>query len=341
MKKQLAVIALVLLVGAGSVQAQFSGLTKTGLAAATFLTIDVGARSKAMGGAFVGMADDMSAMYWNPAGIAKMKTNGLLLSHTRWIADVNFDYAGLGIPLGNFGTLGAFFTAVTMPEMKVRTVAQPEGTGELFGASDIALGLTYARFITDRFTIGASFKYIRESIFNSAASTIAADFGTQFRTGFNNMILAFSISNFGGDMRLSGIDTRVEVDISPNEFGNNDRIFANLATEKFQLPLVFRVGVAMDVINRGNNRATVALDAVVPNNNQQFLNVGGEYWLHNFIALRAGYRSLGMKDSQEGVTFGAGIKQKLFGQGGLQLDYAYSDFGLLNNVQEFSLSIFF
>ncbi|MFQ5708093.1 MAG: PorV/PorQ family protein [bacterium] len=339
-KLPLAIFALILFLN-GNARAQLSGLTKTGLTAATFLSIEVGPRAKAMGGAFVGLADDISALYWNPAGIADLSNNALMFSHTEWIADVNFDFAGVAFQVGNFGTLGAFITSLSMPDLQVRTVSQPEGTGEFFGANDIALGVSYARFLTDRFSIGANFKFIRESIFNSSASTVAVDFGTLFRTSLNDMVIGFSISNFGGDMQLSGIDTQVEVDISPNEFGNNDRIFANLETEDFQLPLTFRVGVAMKVLRSENNVATVAVDGIVPSDNDQYLNVGGEYVFNNFFALRAGYRTLFLSDSEEGLTLGAGVKQKLFGETTFQFDYAYGDFGLLDNVQEFSISIYF
>ena len=341
MKKYLASAFILTLVVCSSANAQVSGLTKTGLSAATFLSIEVGPRSKAMGGAFVGVADDVSAIYWNPAGLAKLSDNSLMFSHNEWIAGINYDFAGASFPVGGFGTIGAFIMSLTMPEMIVRTVEQPEGTGELFGARNLALGLTYARNLTERFASGANFKFIRESIFNSSAKTVAVDFGTLFRTDFNDMVIGFSISNFGGDMKLSGIDTQVEVDISPNEFGNNDRIFANLQTEDLQLPLTFRVGVSMNVIEIEKIRVMVAVDAVVPNDNAQFVNVGGEYVIGNIFSLRAGYRTLFLEDSEEGLSVGAGLKYELFGETTLQFDYAYGDFGLLNNAQEFSLSIYF
>jgi len=342
MKTKLFIMILTIFILSQSVNAQsFSGLSKTGMTSATFLSIEVGSRAKSMGGAFVGISDDVSAIYWNPAGIANLPQNAMMFSHTEWLAEVNFDFAAICIPLGNMGTLGASITSVSMPEMQVRTVFQPEGTGEFFDASDIALSLTYARFLTDRFTMGFNLKYIQENIYNMSAQTIALDFGTLFRTNFNNMVLGFSITNFGGDLRLSGDDSLVEDDLSPTEFGNNDRIFANLETEKFQLPLTFRVGVGMDLLKSERNRATVAIDAIVPNDNNQYLNVGTEYVFNNFLALRAGYRSLLLDDSEEGLTFGGGLQQKLFGGTMIQIDYAYGDFGLLDYIQEFSMSIHF
>ena len=173
------------------------------------------------------------------------------------------------------------------------------------------------------------------------ASTVAVDVGTLFRTDFNNMVIGFSISNFGGDMQLTGQDARIEVDIAPDEFGNNDAILAQFETEKFQLPLIMRVGTSMDVYQNENNVLKVGLDAIVPNDNDQYLNVGAEYIYNDFLALRGGYKALFLEDSEEGLTFGIGIKSSLFGENKLQFDYAYGDFGILNNIQEFALSFSF
>ncbi|RMH78877.1 MAG: hypothetical protein D6681_19695 [Calditrichaeota bacterium] len=342
MRRQIiAWIALGGLLMASAAYGQFAGQSKTGITAATFLSVEIGARAKAMGGAYVARANDVSALYWNPAGIALQPNHAVMFSHSEWLADINFDFAGITVPLGSFGTVGAFITSVTMPDMEVTTVFEPEGTGEMFSASDIAIGVSYARKLTDRFTIGANMKFIQEKIFHMTAQTVAFDLGTVFRTHFNDMLLGFSISNFGGDMKLSGIDTQVEHDISPNEFGNNDRIFANLQTEPFQLPLTFRVGIAMDVLKTEQNVLTIAVDGVAPNDNNQYLNVGGEYTFGDLISLRGGYKTLFLADSEEGLSLGAGLNLGLFGNGKLVLDYSYGDFGRLNNVQEFSLTIFF
>ena len=341
MKRKTALIWLALLLMVNLSLAQFNSQTKTGITAATFLSIEVGARSKAMGSAFVALANDASALYWNPAGIATIKNNAVYFSHMNWLANVNFDYAAVSINMGALGTIGASVTSLTMPDMQVTTVFEPEGTGQLFSASDLAIGLSYARYLTTRFAIGFTGKFIQEKIFDMTANTAAFDFGTIFRTGFNDMNLGFSISNFGGDLRLSGFNTQVNHDIDPTEFGNNDRIFANLQTQSFQLPLIFRVGVSMEVYHDNLNSAIIAIDAVGPNDNKQYVNVGGEYTFNGILSLRAGYKTLFLTDSEEGVTLGAGLKYKLFGQSKFQFDYAYGDFGLLNNTQEFSLSIFF
>ncbi len=337
----LSLILLLALLPSMTARAQFGGLTKTGMSAATFLSIEVGPRAKAMGGAFTGRADDASALYWNPSGLAHLQNNTLIASHAEWLADINFDFIGIALPVEGFGTLGASITSLTMPEMRVRTVLQPEGTGELFNASDLAIGLSYARALTGRFAIGANFKYIRQKIYNSTAQTIAFDFGGLFRSEFRGLSFGMSISNFGGDMKLDGTDTQVEVDISPNEFGNNDRVFANLETEDFQLPLTLRMGIAMDLIQTMPNRLTVAVDGVVPNDNAQYLNVGAEYAFRDLLALRAGYRTLFLEDSEEGLTLGVGFHYELFANTALGVDYSFTDFGILENVHEVALIIAF
>jgi long-subunit fatty acid transport protein len=117
-------------------------VTKTGTTAASFLSIGVGARALGMGGAYVSAADDATAMYWNPSGMARMSRPQALFSHTRWIFDVRLGYAGVAVPAGRFGTIGASAVFLTMDEMERTTIQEPEGTGETFGAGSYAMGLS-------------------------------------------------------------------------------------------------------------------------------------------------------------------------------------------------------
>ncbi|MCI0495009.1 PorV/PorQ family protein, partial [candidate division KSB1 bacterium] len=181
-------------------------VTKVGTTAAQFLKIGVGARAIAMGGAFVAVANDVTGLYWNPAGIARMPRSEAILLHTGWLADINFDYAGIAINMGRFGTIGASITSVSMGDMKVRTELQPEGTGEFFAAGDIAGSLAYARNLTDKFSIGFNAKYVHQRIWHTASSGFAIDVGTLFTTQFKDMKIGMSISNFGTNMKLSGRD---------------------------------------------------------------------------------------------------------------------------------------
>lgn len=318
-----------------------TNVTKVGTTSAQFLKIEPGARAVAMGGAFVAVANDATAIYWNPAGIARLQRTEAVLMHTEWLAGMNFDFVGFILPLSSFGNLGISIASLSMDEMKVRTVFYPEGTGEKYGAGDIAFGLSYAKNLTDRFSIGFTGKYIQQHIWHMSSSSYAVDIGTLFTTGFNGMKIGMSISNFGNKMMLRGKDTLINYDPDKVKYGNNDRIPANLQTDEFSLPLIFRVGVAMDVLKGDRSRMILAIDAVHPNDNTENINLGTEYVFNNMISLRVGYKNLFTKDAEEGLTAGAGLEYRFAGSTSLKIDFAYQDFGRLENVQRFSLGMKF
>ena len=173
------------------------------------------------------------------------------------------------------------------------------------------------------------------------ASSVALDIGTLFTTQFRNMRIGMSISNFGNKMKLDGQDTMVKHDIDVIKYGNNEKINAHLDTGNWSLPLIFRVGVAMELWQTNMNRITFAVDALHPNDNTESLNVGLEYSLNEMIFLRGGYKSLFQKDSEEGLSAGAGFAYNISGNLGVVFDYAYCDFGILNDVQRFSVALKF
>lgn len=153
------------------------GIKKVGTSAATFLRIPVGARATGMGSSFVSMIDDPTALYWNPSVIASVNSNALVVDHSLWMPGIYFDFVGLVIPVEDLGVFGISITILHTDEMEVTTVEEPMGTGETFTASSFAIGFSYSRYLTDRFSIGGTFKYIQETIFNSAATGIAFDVG--------------------------------------------------------------------------------------------------------------------------------------------------------------------
>jgi hypothetical protein len=318
------------------------GVTKVGTTAAGFLNIDVGAKAVSMGGAFVSMADDITAMYWNSAGIARFSQSQAMFSYAKWIADLSFNYTAITFPLGNLGTIGANATFLTIPDMERTTILEPDGTGELFSAGSYALGLCYARNLTDRFSVGFNMKYVTEQIYHCQAHGVALDVGTLFTTQFYGLAIGMNISNFGTKMRLTGRDMLTQTDIDPQISGNNANINAYLETDRNDMPLMFRVGISMDVLKgMGHSNLILAMDALHPSDDVESINVGSEYVFNEMYALRAGYKSLFAKDSNEGPSFGAGVKYRLMGQTAIILDYAYLDFGVFNNVQTFSLRLVF
>jgi len=316
-------------------------VSKTGTTAANFLQIPVGAAATGLGGAFVSLANDASALYWNVSGIANMEKFEAQLVHTEWIAETSFDYAGAILPLGEFGTLGLSFTSLKMDDMKVTTIELPDGTGEYFSASDIAFGVSYARMLTDRFSIGFTVKYIQQSIWHMNASAFAVDAGTKFRTDLlGGMTIGATITNFGTSLKLSGRDTRYFIRVDDTKQGSNDRIPTEIEMDEWDLPLVFQIGVSTDVLQLENYKLVLAVDAIHPNNDYQSMNAGAEFAFNDYLFIRGGYQSLLLADSEGGLSFGMGVNSKmLFSDTIVKFDYAYRDFGRLENTHTFSLSI--
>jgi len=337
MKKLLVLILALFMVS--SIYSQ--EVTKVGTTAAGFLNIDVGARAIGMGGAYVAVSNDIMSMYWNVAGISRIDGAQATFTYNKWLADIRYNYAGFAMNLGNIGAIGVNAQFMSMDKMERTTISEPDGTGELFSAGSYAMGLAYARNLTDRFSIGFNFKYIREEIYHSNASGIAFDIGTLFDTQYNGLKIGMSITNYGTKMQMSGRDMLIQTDIDPSISGNNYNINANLSTDKFDLPLMFRVGVSMDVLKgAGNSNLILALDALHPNDDVESVNFGAEYVYGGMFALRGGYKTLFARDSEQGLCFGAGFKWAAGGVD-LMIDYAYQDFGVLSDIQMFSVGLGF
>lgn len=316
-------------------------VTKVGTTAAKFLSIPVGARAVGMGGAFVAVANDASALYWNPSGIALLNQAEAIFSHSEWIADINFNYGAITVPVTGFGTVGISFTSLSLSEMERTTVQQPDGTGEFFSAGSFAIGVSYARNLTDWFSIGGTVKYVNEHIWNSSAVGMGVDVGTLFSTPFHGVKFGATISNFGTKLKIGGEDLLVQKDISEDN-GNNPNINANLTTDEFDLPLLLRIGVAYEPIVTENQQLTLVVDAAHPNDNSESINLGAEYvGLNKLLALRGGYKALGARDSEEEFTVGGGLNYMI--QEGLRVkfDYAFEKFGRLDNIHKFTVGILF
>ncbi len=316
-------------------------ITKVGTTSAQFLKLGVGARAISMGGTFVAHANDLSALYWNPAGLASINGSALQLAQTDYLADISYSYAAFGTRLGNMGTIAASLIFLDSGEMEVRTIDEPEGTGERFKVQDFALQMSYGRALTDRFSIGTTVKYIREKVWHSSANAVAFDIGVLFTTPFEALRLGASMSNFGPKMQMSGRDILFSEDPSPNSEGNVEIVNAELLTDKFDLPLQFSIGLAWDTFNSSNHRLTMLTDASHPNDNSEHVNMGGEYSFRELLSLRAGYRNLLEEDGEEGLTFGGGINLRIDRTIRVSFDYAYADFGRLEETHWFTLDLQF
>ncbi|MCH7972521.1 MAG: PorV/PorQ family protein [Bacteroidetes bacterium] len=321
----------------------FSQVTKTGTTAAKFLSIGIGPRANGMGGAFTSVANDISALYWNPAGIAELTQNEAMFTYTSIFKDldINLNYFAFVIPTEDWGNFGLSVTALDYGKMEVTTELFPEGTGETFSVASYAFGLSYAKNITEWFAAGITIKYITEGIFNSSANGLAFDVGTVFKTPFFGIKFASIITNYGSKMQMSGDDLLIRHDADPTRRGNNETVDAFYKTDLFELPLKLQIGISKDFQFLEGQRLTIAVDATHPNDNSEYANIGGELsFLDNLVSLRGGYKGLFLEDNQEGLTLGVGLNYVL-GVFAVGVDYSYQEFEFLSYIHSFSVSFKF
>jgi len=327
-------VILLLLVISNSYGQLERSTSKVGTTAATFLKINAGARAIGMAGAFVAMENDIYSIYYNPAGLSRITgTGSAAFNHANWLADMSYDFAALSLNLGDIGSMALSLISFSVPEEKVRTFDNPEGDGRYWDASSLALGVSYARNLTDNFSIGFNFKYIRDQVWDMSASSFAIDAGTMYTTPFNGLRIGASISNFGTKMKLEGRNTYFNVDPNNNPNSGPNNIPAEYRLSYYDIPLSFRVGLAMEVIKSQLLTLTTSVDAVHPNDNTEYLNLGLELNFNNYFFARTGYKSLFLRDSEQSLTFGFGLNYPVFNDIGLSLNYGFADYGRLKNVQ--------
>ncbi|MFC1619474.1 PorV/PorQ family protein [Candidatus Neomarinimicrobiota bacterium] len=342
----LLVLATVLLSGR-VIEAQTSP-TRVGTTVADFLELGFDPKGIAMGDASVSTVNDLSAIYWNPAGLAFMARNEVFFAYQPWIVDTKAYMVAGGFVTPSYGTFAASAMGLNYGEMEVTTVDLQEGTGEVFSPADLAVNISYGRRVANWFGFGATVKYISSSIHHSNAQSVAADLGVIINTGFlaptgsnaDGLKIGMSISNYGTRMRYRGLDLLRSYDESPDEAGNYKDVRVEYVTESWELPLIFRIGLSMNPIISTMHRLTIAVDALHPNNNSESVNIGATYAFTlpgaaKFF-LRGGYRSIFLEKSEFGPTFGAGL---LLPQRNIQFDYAYRDIGVLGFANVVGLSI--
>ena len=318
----------------------FRNTTKVGTTVAQFLKIGAGARSLAMGGSAVAVEGDVYSVYWNPGALARMNVGGeATFTHAAWLADINYDFAAASISLEGVGVLGISLTSLAVPEDIVRTISNPDGDGRKWDASSFALGVSFGRNLTDRFSIGGTLKYIRETIWNESSSGMAVDIGTIYTTQFRDMKIGASISNFGTKMRLDGQDLKFNTNPAGTLGQEAQNVPSQYTTESYDIPLTFRIGLSMDALKTETLRATVAVDATHPNDNSEYIDSGLEIGVDETFFGRVGYKALLLQDSEQGLTWGFGVKVGISSTTAVKIDYAFANYGRLNNVQYVTVSI--
>jgi long-subunit fatty acid transport protein len=307
------------------------GGQRAGISAFQFLKIGVGARGVAMGESFVAIANDASALFWNPAGLTQFTENQAIASHTEYVVDIKHDFFGVAYHLDPQNSVGASFSSLHMQDMEITTEAQPFGTGRYFSFGDVAIAMTYSRKMTDQFSFGASIRYVEETLDVLKMRSVMVDLGTFYWTGLGSARFAVVISNFGADVAPKG--TVQEFD------GTTVSSF-----QTFSLPTVFKLGVAFEPWETSDQRLTTSLQLNHPNDNSEHMRLGLEYAWQNTFFLRCGVkRTIGQPlwgadaTSEESFAFGAGILVPV-GFTVVGADYAYANFSRLGSVHRISMS---
>jgi hypothetical protein len=307
-----------------------------GTAGAQFLKIPVGARAAALGGAFTSIADDASAVFWNPAGTANVSGSSAHFSYMRWFDMFDISAVSFVQNFDDIGVFGVGLMVFSTDKMEITTEIEPNGTGRYFDAQDLALNLSYSRYLTDNFRFGISLKYINQRIWNETANGLAFDIGTQYVVAeFQNLILAMSMTNFGPDMKMGGPDLNVKYDA--DQYLQDRLLPTTLETEDYPLPLSFQFGIAFDIFESRFVKLRGAVDAIHPNDNDERIQLGIESAIFDKLYLRSGYK---LNHDDEDLNFGAGIRSFL-GTYLIKLDYAYSIYEILPDVQFISIGLEF
>jgi hypothetical protein len=306
-------------------------VNKTAQTGLQFLKVDVGARAAAMGGSYYLIGTDASAMFYNPAGLARMQSNvDVFIANTQWIAGIEYYAGGIAKNLGKWGSIGISYAAGSYGDDIMGTRYDPttEQGYELTGKLDMsayAFGISYAKSMTEKFTIGGQVKYayqqLGENLLSSGevekndVSGLAFDFGTVFYPGFKSFRFGMSIRNFSPEFKY--------------------------VEEGFELPLTFSIGVAMNLLDlmgdEYGSSLLFSVDALHPRDYSERINMGLEYTVLEMFSLRAGYK---FNYDIESFTAGVGFN-KDFGNVIIDLGYAYSEMEFFDAVNRISFRLSF
>jgi hypothetical protein len=330
-------ILIALLVCAGSVLASGS---KLGTAGGIQLTIPMGAQNVGVGGSNIANVSGSEAMYWNPAGLAKIQQGEVSFNYLNYFADMKISHFALATNIGSLGVVGFTLQAMDIGDIGVTTIANPEGTGEVVTPNFLTMNGTFSKAFTDRINFGMNAKMIMEKVGDMSAKAFAFDFGLQYQSPIG--------VDFGVVMRNFG--TRIKYDGTGIEF-NSAIPWAdpNATTRKTkldmsgsELPASLSMGLAY--LYKLNEVHTFNVSGSYTSNSYglEILNAGLEYGIKNMFFVRAGYNAPiypstypeSAKEYQYGLSLGFGA-HILFGGKTIKFDYGFRD------MDQFSAQHFF
>ncbi len=331
MKKLISLVIILMLAGSS-----LADSAKVGSSGAQFLRIGVGSRYQGMGETAVATVNDVYAMYWNPAGLVEVDNWEVGFTNVNWLLDINLNYAGMAHRFEDIGVFGASVTVLSTGEQEITTIPEADGTGDTYTATSYVIGLSFARQLTNRFAFGLTGKYIGEKIGTVSSHGAAVDFGTMLYTGFQSLRLGMSITNMGADMKFTG--NGLEVPYSDSLTSDDSPVDAELSTNPYSLPLMFRMGLAYDFTMGPKSVLTCSGEIRQPNDNERQGSLGAQYAFDDKFYLRGGYK---FNYDEETLALGGGLRASLGQDTDLLIDYSWQDFGRLESAQRFSVGFSF
>lgn len=323
------VVLLMFTLNLNTIQAE--EVQKVGTTSMQILKVATSVRAIGMGETYVAVADDIQAVFWNPAGLIHLARTSVVLSQINMPADVQFNTIAIAKKVNNKTVLGVHILAMSTDDMKVRTIYRPEGTGENFMCYDFIGGVSWAQRLTDRFTFGMNLRLADSNLGEANYRGFLADIGTLYETALRSLKLGMSVQNFGPDIDYSGFykDFRDQGRRNREELQSDDYSGS-------PPPTIYRMGVSANLFEMTGMPKIPDFDALVavemshPNDNRERINIGTELTYLNTLMVRAGYKfryknAIGY--DEERWTGGFGIKLPLPGEIDFVFDYAYMDFG--------------
>lgn len=342
--------------------------TAYGGSSGEFLLLGAGARGTALGSAFAALTTDITAMYYNPAGLAQLPRPSIMLSSYDYVAGTKYAWGGIAFPMsGGTRSVGFSLGSFGFSGQPIYTLENPEGDGRTYSVRETFFSLTGAQNFSDRFSAGLSLKYVSDRLGSASGGAFAVDFGTSFHAlvGERPIRASFVIQNLGSNLKHTGSDLVVGVQRQP-PLGTvpvpQEDQSAALRTTGFNLPVLFRVGVALDVLTQGDNRVTLLGEFDQPNNNKPGAGGGLEWNMVNIgnsgfsLAARGSYTiqpdnntsDLNFGNQTTGESSGSFTSDGLAVGGGLSyerrntrlgFDYAYRNMGALGATHFLSFSV--
>ncbi|MGH7645189.1 MAG: PorV/PorQ family protein [Gemmatimonadales bacterium] len=368
LRTQLSAVVLAAALAAPAAAQSTQDNTAFGGASGEFLLLGAGARGTALGGGFAALTTDVTAMYYNPAGLAQLARPAVEVGTFDYVAGTSYTWAGMAFPMaGGVRSLGVALGTFGFGDQAIYTIDNPDGNGTTYSVRETFISGTYAQNFSDRFAAGFTLKFISDALGDTKASGIAVDLGTSFHAsvGARPIRASFTILNLGSGLEHQGEALDVGVAREP-PLGTVDvpqeEQPARLRAQNWGLPVMFRVGVAMDLVSQGNNRVTVLGEFNQPNNTKAGGSLGAEWMGLNlggsgFSLAARGSWTLTPDNQVDDINFGGIATSESDGSltsdglalgGGVEynranvrlgFDYAYRNMGTLGNINVFSFRL--